>query len=96
MLTNFVGEFLGFRILLLILYEIIADETIVQSNFDPFPSAVEGICEYLITLQQSRLSFELQDTIQDLEHKQSDLVTEVASSLNASLSEIAFLDDFKG
>ena len=75
---------------------IITGEVIFASSFVPFQSTVEGICEHLITLQQSRFSSELYDRIQGLEDNQYELAMKVTRSLGVPLSEIAVVDDFKG
>ena len=77
-------------------YILISGEVILTSSFVPFQSTVEGICEHLITLQQSRFSSELYDRIQDLEDNHYELAMKVTRSLGVSLSEIAVVDDFKG
>ena len=74
---------------------LISGEIILTSSFVPFQSTVDGICEHLITLQQSRFSSELYDRIQGLEDSQYELAMKVTKSLGVPLSEIE-VDDFKG
>ena len=49
-----------------------------------------------MTLQQSKFSSELYNTIQDLKYNQSGLATEVANTLGIPLYDIEVVDDFKG